>query len=282
MKIARVFCSKTSYCPTDEHSYFDVPDMFTPKDYDEVYISCTFTWDKQKILFLQKAWKENAKKVFIGGPAFDGPPFGYSGKPFIPGMFVKKGVIFTSRGCPNKCKFCFVPWREGKLQEMPIKEGNIIQDNNFLACSDKHRSLVYEMLKNQKGIEFKGGLEACRITSSEADKLRSLSIRSLFLACDTPSALKETVKAIKILKKSGFTRHHIYCYVLCGKNMDEEYKRCEYIFEAGCMPFVQLYRDENNSIKYSQKWLLFARALSRPASVWSIFNGKTKLFTDGK
>ncbi len=278
MKIARVFCSKTSYCPTDEHVYFDVPDMFTPKDYDEVYISCTFTWDKEKMLFLWKAWQENGKKVFYGGPAVDAPSFGYSGKPFIPGMFVKKGVVFTSRGCPNKCKFCFVPWREGKIKELPITEGNIIQDNNFLACSDKHRNLVYEMLKKQHTIEFKGGLEARRITSSEAEKLRGLSIRSLFLACDTPSALKGTIKAIKILKKAGFTRHHIYCYVICGKNMDEEYARCKSLFDAGCMPFVQLFKDEKNSIKYSREWLLFARALSRPASAASVLSGKTKIW----
>lgn len=273
MKIARVFCSKTSYCPIDEHAYFDVPDMLTPKDYDKVYVSCTFSWDIERAFYLKKSWRDHGKIVIAGGPAFLS-----NASEFIPGMFVKQGVVFTSRGCPNKCKFCFVPWREGGIKELPVTEGNIIQDNNFLACSDKHRNLVYEMLKKQHTIEFKGGLEACRITSSEAEKLRNLSIRSLYLACDTPSALRGTIKAIKILKKAGFTRHHIYSYVLCGKNMDEEYARCKSLFDAGCMPFVQLFKDENNSIKYSREWLLFARALSRPASAQSVLSGKTQIW----
>ena len=59
--------------------------------------------------------------VHMGGPAFNMP-----GGDFVPGMYLKKGYVITSRGCPNRCWFCSVPRREGgRLRELPITEGNI-------------------------------------------------------------------------------------------------------------------------------------------------------------
>ena len=37
------------------------------------------------------------------------------GTEFVPGRFLAKGVTITSRGCPRRCPFCFVPGREGAL-----------------------------------------------------------------------------------------------------------------------------------------------------------------------
>ncbi len=99
-KIARVFPSKTNMSPDDEHAYFKEPDLFTPI-YDEVHVSCTFTWDKPRAYALAEAWK-NHGEVKIGGVAIDGE----SDQPFVSGMYLKKGVTITSRGCPNKCHFC--------------------------------------------------------------------------------------------------------------------------------------------------------------------------------
>lgn len=102
MKIARIFPTKTSMCPTDKDAYFGLPDLWTPK-YDEVHISVTFTWDKKKIDFFKANW-ERYGKIKIGGIAIDGE----SDKPMIAGMYLKKGITITSRGCVNKCPFCLV------------------------------------------------------------------------------------------------------------------------------------------------------------------------------
>lgn len=261
MKIARVFPTKTSYSPTDQDAYFDVPGLFTPK-YDEVHISVTFTWDMARALFLARQWKGYGK-VLLGGVAIDGE----SKDPMKSGMYLKKGVTITSRGCPNGCSFCMINNSLRELKEFP--EGNIVQDNNILACSDKHRKKVWTMLKTQKRIDFKGGLEPSRVTSKIAEDLRSLSIRTLWLACDTKNALKPLKKAVKELKKVGFTRSHLYCYCLIGKNKEEEKNRLESIWSMGCMPFAQLYRDPFNNIRYSQEWKQFQRLWSRPAIIRS-------------
>lgn len=259
MKIARVFPTKTSMSPTDTDAYFDEPDLFTPI-YDEVHISVTFSWDKKRADKLANAWNGYGS-VKMGGVAIHGE----SDKPFKAGMYLKKGITITSRGCPNHCFFCMV--RKGELTEFDdFCEGNIVQDNNLLACSDRHLDLVWSMLKRQKGIELKGGLESSRITPKIAETLRGLRIKSLWFACDHPNAIKPLEKAISILKRAGFTRNHLFCYVLCGGDLIEEENRLRSVYEIGCLPFAQLYRNKEDNIKYSKECKRFQRTWSRPAA----------------
>jgi len=259
MKIARVFPRRTSMSPDDKDAYYGLPDLFTPV-YDEIYVSVTFIWDIDYAEQLASAWREYGK-VKIGGVAVDGE----SNQPFISGMYLKKGITITSRGCINHCWYCIA--KDNKLIEFDdFPEGNIIQDNNILACSKKHWELVLSMLKKQKAIEFKGGLDKYLITDKIAEDLRGLRIKSLWLACDNGD-LKSLSKAIKILNKAGFNQNKLFCYVLIGKNMQKYERILKEVFRIGCMPFAQLYKDEKNSINYSKEWKNFARNWSRPAII---------------
>jgi len=258
VRIARVFPSRTSMTPIDADAYYDTPDMFTP-DYDEIHISTVFTWDKQKAEELAFQW-EHKGKVKLGGCAYGDP-----GGEFIPGMYVKKGVTITSRGCPNNCWFCFVPKREGKLRELEVKEGNIVLDNNLTACSESHLDKVFEMLKKQKQVSFNQGLEARRITDKFVERLRSLpSIKDIWLACDTGSAIIPLKKAMQKLGKY-FNRNKMRCYVLIGKDKQQEEYRLRLVYELGLLPFAMLYKDESKK-QYSKEWRDFQRTWARPAA----------------
>lgn len=272
MKIARVFPTKTSMQPNDCDCYFNIPDLFTPH-YDEIHISVTFTWDIEKAKIWAEFWKYHGK-IKLGGVAIDGE----SDQPFKAGIYLRKGITITSRGCPNKCSFCMV--RRGLIEFDNFPEGNIIQDNNILACSDKHWRLVLSMLKKQKAIEFKGGLEKNRITAKIAEDLRGLRIKTLWLACDTPNAIEPLRKVTEILKKAGFTRNHLYCFVLIGKDKQEEENRLREVYNIGAMPFAQLYRNKNNDVEYSREYKRFARRWARPAiykNIMRSFNTTQKL-----
>jgi len=243
--------------PTDQDCYFGPPDLFTPK-YDEVHISCQFTWDISEAWSLAQQWHFHGK-VKVGGVAIDGE----SDKPFQAGMYLRKGITITTRGCPNNCGFCMV--RKGGLIEFDdFPEGNIVQDNNILACSDRHWRLVMSMLKKQRRIEFKGGLDKFRLTTERADDLRSLSISTLWLACDQPQGIEALRKAVQILLKSGFTRNHLYCYVLIGNDARENIHRLKEVYRMGCMPFAQLFRNAEDNIKYSRSWHRFQRRWVKP------------------
>ena len=266
--IARVFPSKTSMCPMDKDAYFGEPDFMTPL-YDEVHISVSFTWDILKAQKLADAWRSHGK-VKIGGPAIDGE----SDLPFQAGLYLKHGVTITSRGCPNKCSFCRV--RKGLIEFDTFPEGNIVQDNNILACSDRHWDKVMAMLKKQRRIEFKGGLEKYRITPKVAEDLRSLSISTLWLACDQPNGIAPLRKAVGLLKKAGFTRSHIYCYVLIGDNARENIHRLKEVWDIGAMPFAQLFKPG----EYTNGWKRFQRRWSRPVITRSRMGKRVGPFDD--
>lgn len=275
MKILRVFNKKTSYTPDDKLVYFangrvQVPMFELFPEFNEVHISCSFTWDKEFCKKLADQFKAfTDKPVRLGGPAF-----GSTAEDFTPGMYLKKNIIFTSRGCNNNCPWCIVPKLEGKLKELPIYQGNIIQDNNFLQTSKEHQEKVFEMLKTQKQICFKGGLETDLINEWFVDQLRGLKIKELWLACDTDTSIKNLRKACELLKKGGFTdRNKIRCYALIKDNSSKTIERLIQIYDAGAMPFAQLYRDfSNEKTKYSKEIEQFQRRWQRPAIIKNIIN----------
>jgi hypothetical protein len=269
VRIIRVFPSRTNLTPTDEYAFYDVPGMFIP-DHDEVHICTVFTWDIKKGEWLRDNWQDHTDKpVKLGGPVY-----GDYGDDFVTGRYLKPGVTFTSRGCNNQCGFCLVPGREGKLRELQtIHPGHIIQDNNFMQCSKEHRRKVYYMLKTQKEIEFSGGIEAARLTEWDVEQLRGLRVKSLFLACDTKSAIKSLEKAVALLHKGGFdltkqgepARNKIRSYVLIGDDLQENEERLRRVYEIGALPFAQLFQPLD-PIEYSDDWRQFARTWQRPAA----------------
>ena len=261
--IIRVFPRRTSYTPDDDMAFVGMPPLLIP-EHKEIHISCAFTWDKAYCEELAFQWEGRTNKpVKLGGPAF-----GSSAKNFEQGMYIKKNIIFTTRGCNNNCPWCCVPNLEGKLKELPICEGNIIQDNNFLQASRQNKDKVFEMLKHQKSICFKGGLEADLIDDHFINGISGLRISELWLACDTDARLPEFKKACEKLSRAGFNREKIKCYVLSyGKDREKDEARAQAVYEAGAMPFVQLYRDfSDNKTEYDTDWNAWARMWQRPAA----------------
>jgi len=262
MKPIRVFPRRTSMTPMDEYAFVGNPPMIRPEA-DEVHVDCTFTWDIPEVKRLANAWGQYYP-VKLGGCAFGDPCNG-----FTPNMYIRNGVTFTSRGCNNQCPWCLVWKREGKLRELPIIEGNNIQDNNLLQCSKSHINKVFAMLQKQSHIQFGGGLDSRLITDEIADQIRSLRIYQIFLAADTKSALKPLERAIK---KLNLPQNKIRCYALLafeGESISDGLERLETIYRLGVLPFAQLYQPPDKWIEYSKEWRDLARTWSRPAAMKS-------------
>lgn len=261
-KIIRVFPRRTNATPDDEDVRIrDTPSLFD--EADEVHISVAFTWDLKWAEWAEKQRKPVAP-VKIGGPAFNEP-----GGEFVPGMYMKKGYVITSRGCPNRCWFCAVPKREGGvIRELPVTDGWILTDDNLLACSDEHINEVFEMLKRQPHKpQFVGGLEAKLLTKEMATRLKELKPRSLFFAYDTPDDLEPLQQAGKFLLDAGFAKESrtLNSYVLCGwkgDTFEKATKRMMETWDAGFVPMAMLYRDFKG--EYDPKWRRFQREWANP------------------
>ena len=137
MRLIRVFPRRTKATPNDALAYVDPPDFFA--EADQVHVSVSFTWDKERAEQLAHAW-EKVAPVKIGGVGWrsDEFPHGDPGAEFISGRYIKHGYTFTSRGCPRRCWFCSVWRRDPTPRLLPIQDGWNILDDNLLACPRQH------------------------------------------------------------------------------------------------------------------------------------------------
>jgi len=265
MRILRVFPERTSYTPDDDLVAIGHPGLFLPQA-DEVHVSIAFTWDIPLGNRLAVAWAKYYPIVKLGGPAFASPC-----DEFTSGMYVRPGITFTSRGCPRRCPWCFVPKREGELREIPdFPAGNWIADNNLLACPDRHVRKVLEMLEGQYEIQFPGGLDVRYLKDWHVAALKTLRVEQLFLGYDSPDV--PILSAIDRLRMAGFTQRQVRVYILVGFGTDtpeQAEKRLQFTFDAGALPFPMRYRDENGRYVVDRAYHALVRKWSRPAAVFA-------------
>ena len=266
MPVLRVFPRKTNATPEDDYVAIGSPGLFVPNDISEIHISVAFTWDLQEAEILAEQWGKFGN-VKIGGPAFN-----QQGGEFVPGMYLKRGYVITSRGCPNHCWFCAVPKREkGGLHELQIKDGWNILDDNLLACSEKHIKAVFNMLKRQKHKPvFTGGIEAKILKAWHVELFKQVKAERLYFAYDTPDDLEPLIHASKLFKDANFGNvHSLMCYVLIGYPRDtfeEAEKRLHTVLDLGFCPMAMLYRDYSGNT--SKEWRQFQRLWARPAIIF--------------
>jgi hypothetical protein len=268
-----VFPKKTTWTPEEsETCHIGDPGFFRPSADLPVKISCAFTWQIDECERLKRSWGRFYSDVQTGGPAYDDP-----GGEFEPGIFVKPGITFTSRGCSKSCGWCLVPKREGWIRELSIIPGWNVADNNLLACSRPHIEKVFEMLKKQpEPIKFSGGLDAEMLQDWHVDQIKTLRLKFAWFACDYPGALPGLERVSDLM--GDFSREKKRCYVLIGFNGEtpkQAEKRLKTVYKMGFLPMAMLYRseDEMGGQKWGRDWLNLRRTWCRPAVYRKLMKG---------
>ena len=254
--------------PADQRTFVGEPPVWV-EHFDEVHVSCTFTWDRPRAEVLAKQWARYADTVKVGGPAY-----GDAGGEFTPGRYLKHGMTITSRGCIRACDFCLVPKREGRLRLLEIKPGWNVLDNNLLACPREHIEAVLSMLEEQpRAARFTGGIDARLVRPWFAKRLAGMRVGVLYTAYDHKDEAVETHRTIGILRDAGLGQHVVGCYVLVGYDGDtpvEAEKRLRWVFDIGGMPFAMYYRPPNEGRKrIPDGWRQLVRSWSRPAAIFA-------------
>jgi len=174
-------------------------------------------------------------------------------------------ILFATRGCKSKCKYCLVPKVEGDLKVNVSSIRNHIEpdhnkivffDNDIL--SSPNLSQIFKELKELgKKVDFNQGLKASRINKDIAKKLAELKLvesPKIRIGYDSLSESKPVKKAIENLKAAGFNGRDILTYNLYNfqENPDQFLKRVENTLNWGASSYPMRYRplDSLNKNEY--------------------------------
>ena len=169
---------------------------------------------------------------------------------------------FLTRGCPNKCKWCVVPKKEGKvtpymdIEEVAVdgRKNIILMDNNILA-SDYGLQQLEKIVKMKLRVDFNQGLDARLVTDGIAKLLAKVRwIKRIRFGCDTTPQIMEVERAASLIDKYGYKgEYFLYCILMEFK---ESYNRVNYwkSVSSRFVPHCQPYRDVNNPKQVIPQW----------------------------
>lgn len=238
--------------------------------YDKVYVAKVFNFTPdptQYIIFPPQT------EVIKGGTGFDIhsvlPPLiertipDYS---LYPQIDNKTAYGFLTRGCPNHCKWCVVPIKEGivkpymDIDDIAVQGRNhiILMDNNVLASPYGIEQI--ENIANHSPrlyIDFNQGLDARLVTQDIANLLAKCHwLSQIRFACDTDAQIEHCLAAMEMINSNG-GKYRYLLYTMIHGSIESNYKRLMFWqkFESvriHAQPF-RTYGDEVNIIPQWQK-----------------------------
>lgn len=246
----------------------DNVEWYTPfaEKYDIVYMAKVFTFTNDYMFVFN-----NADCVVRGGTGYDyrtvlptqidrmQPDY-----TIYPHIDRHTAYGFLTRGCPNKCKWCVVPKKEGNIypymdvDDIAIdnRHNLVLMDNNILAAGDYAMEQFEKIINSRYRVDFNQGLDA-RLVDDEAAKMLAKMrwISSIRFGCDTPTQIVEVEKAISLIDQYSANPKHYFLYTIITKDMNESYERISH-FRRNKRIRVQAqpYRDLDNSKQVLPQW----------------------------
>lgn len=254
MKISRYYKQRGD--EVEFYNFFD--------HYDIVYKSKVFTFTPDIDYYV------NADKVESGGTGYDlhktlpeeidrlQPDYS-----LYPNIDKKTAYGFLTRGCSNKCPWCVVPVKEGKIRPyMDVDEiaidGRthlILMDNNILACDYGLRQ-IEKIVERGYRVDFNQALDARLVTDDVAKMLAKVHwLNQIRFGCDTPKQVKECEKAMLLIDSYRQKPAQYLMYTMIGADMNEAYNRISYFRNYKRVRIVaQPFRDFNNPRQIIPQW----------------------------
>ena len=169
---------------------------------------------------------------------------------------------FLTRGCPNRCRWCIVPQKEGGIRPyMDIDDITlsgarpyaVLMDNNILAC-DYGLSQIEKIAARKYHVDFNQGLDARLVTPDVARLLARVKwIKRIRFGCDTLAQIAECERAISLIRQAGYKgEFFLYCILI---DFNESYHRLSYWRKYKyVLPHAQPYRALDNPRQSIPQW----------------------------
>ncbi|WP_304584790.1 radical SAM protein [Acutalibacter muris] len=177
-------------------------------------------------------------------------------------------IGYLTRGCPNRCRWCIVPRKEGAIwpyrawQDLVRPDTNklVLMDNNILACEYGIEQLA-GMINSGYKIDLNQGMDARLVTPEVADILARLKwMRHIRFSCDQESQIEPILRAYELLKERGVKPYRVFVYLLVTSDLDNASRRVEALKGLrGINLYAQAERNESLGIRPNKAQLEFAQ-----------------------
>lgn len=238
------------------------------RDYDKYYFSVIFSWDIPGMIQAVNMVRSWGKEVEIGGPAATfmhryievhtgiKPHIGLDDRfervlGEYDGDSIFQKMTFTSRGCPNGCRFCGVKRLEPnaiEYDDFPL--ASILADNNILATSWDHQRQVVNKYGNfDRVIDINSGFDVRFFQEKHYQLYSRLLLLQWRFAFDSLDVWADVWRVAKMMRDHGFDRHKVMFYVLIGfpgTVPEDAFFRLNSIIELGMNPYPMRYVPLNN------------------------------------
>lgn len=175
-------------------------------------------------------------------------------------------IGYLTRGCPNHCRWCIVPKKEGKIrpyrtwQEVVRKDTDklILMDNNILSCEYGIQQLK-SLIDSGYRIDLNQGMDARLVTDNIAEILSRLKwIRFIRFSCDQKSQIESIRHTVELLGRYGVRPYRIFIYLLVTKDIQDAADRVEKLKQyKGINLYAQAERNERLGIMPNKAQLEF-------------------------
>ena len=220
----------------------DVVEWWNPlKQYDWVYSSKVFDFTPDNPYL--------PENTIRGGTGYEDVPIWQQLRPEVDRLFPDYSIYpacdyaigYITRGCPNNCRWCLVPAKEGEIK--PYRSWRqlvrldspklVLMDNNILAC-DFGISQLESLVGSGYAIDLNQGMDARLVDEHIAEILSKLKwLKYIRFSCDQIPQIEAIVKTVSLLQKQGVKPYRIFVYLLVTQDVNNAAYRVEQLKKLG-------------------------------------------------
>lgn len=177
-------------------------------------------------------------------------------------------IGYITRGCPNHCRWCLVPAKEGSIrpyrhwQELvrPDSKKLVLMDNNILA-NDFGIAQLESLVGSGYAIDLNQGMDARLVDERVAKILAGLKwIKYIRFSCDQQAQIEPIMRTAELLGKYGVKPYRLFIYLLVTADIEDAARRVEALKRLGNITiYAQAERNERQGIVPNKMQLEFAQ-----------------------
>lgn len=247
----------------------DTVELWNPlKRYDRVYSSKVFDFTP-KNLYLPA-------DTIRGGTGYPDVPIQQQLAPTIDNTFPDYSIYpacdyaigYITRGCPNHCRWCCVPAKEGDIKPYrdweqlvrPDSKKIVLMDNNILA-SHFGIAQLERLIGSGYAIDLNQGMDARLVDGQIAKIISQLKwIRFIRFSCDQQAQIEAIYKTAELLGKYCIKPYRFFVYLLVTEDIEDAARRVEALKKLGNITiYAQAERNQRQGVIPNKMQLEFAQ-----------------------